>query len=288
MKQNVNIETKKEVLSLVTGVSFCIIPDWYDGTYRNLKMNLIIPKHRESHPKQPCLLFFCGGAYSVVDNAIWMPQLMYFAERGYTVATAEYRTSNHDIFPAQLKDAKAAVRYLKAHAEQFCINPDKIIVSGESAGGTMCSLLGTTCGMKEFDVGDYLEYSSDVAAVVDYYGVVDVVAASVLNNGEDGVQPWALSAFLGANYSDEAARKASAIEYVTPKTPPFMILHGTADPLVNIELQSDAFYDKLIANNVYTEYFRFEGAGHGEDVFYQEEVKERVLAFMNKVLNMES
>lgn len=282
MITELNVKTVQEVLSLVNGVSYSMVPHWYNGTYRDLKMNLIVPKHRENHPAQPCLLFLCGGAYSVVDDAIWMPELMYFARRGYTVATINYRTSNQAIFPAQLIDAKAAVRFLKAHAKQFCIDPDRIAISGESAGGTLCSLVGVTGGMAEFEQGDFLEYDSRVAAVVDFYGPVDMIAAS--GKGAQGMPDWIIPAFLGMGYDEAAMHKASAIEYVGSDTPPFMILHGTEDPVVDIASQSDRMYEKLREAGVYVEYLRLQGEGHGADAFYQPEIKEHICKFLDKVL----
>lgn len=291
MKKDIMMPVKQEVLSLVTGIGYSMVPQWYDRTYCDLKMDLIMPKHIAGHTAQPCLLFLCGGAFSVVDHAIWMPELMYFACRGYTVATINYRTSNDVQFPAQLIDAKAAVRFLKAHAEQFCIDPNKIAIAGESAGGTIASLVGVTAGMKEFEVGDYQEYDSSVAAVVDYYGVADIAAATTVKNDSthtqsEQVQDWTMPAFLGAGFTKEMAERASAVSYVSPNTPPFIILHGTEDPLVDIASQSDVLYDKLIANGVRTEYYRFIGAGHGEDVFYQEESKQLVLNFLDSVLEV--
>lgn len=289
VRKDIEINASSETLSLVTGIAYSMAPHWYDHTYVNLTMNLLLPKHIAGHAKQPCLLFLCGGAYSVVDNAVWMPELMYFARRGYTVATINYRTSNSAPFPAQLIDAKAAVRFLKAHSEQFCIDPNRIAIAGESAGGTLSALVGTTAGMREYERGDFLEYDSSVAAVVDYYGPVDLraIVSPVSNHRqEEQVADWTIPAFLGADASGETARQASAICHVSADTPPFIILHGTEDPLVDIVSQSDRLYDVLLEKGVYTEYYRFLGAGHGEDVFYQPEAKQLVLCFLNRVLGV--
>lgn len=295
MKQTIKVETRHAVNSLLTGIGFSVVSDWYHATYRTLKMDLIIPKHRENQAPRPCLLFLCGGAFYTVNGSVWMPELAWFAERGYVVATAEYRTSNHAEFPAALIDAKAAVRFLKAHAAEFCIDPERIAIAGESAGGTLCSLVGVTGGMAEYEQGDYLEYDSRVAAVVDYYGLVDMAAVNeempaILERIKgvptaDAIPPWMMEAFLGLNYTQEDLARASAINYVTPETPPFMILHGTEDMGVNIARQSDVFYDKLAANGVRTEYYRLEGEGHGADAFYQPEIKEKILAFLNEIFS---
>lgn len=293
MKQTIKVETRHAVNSMLTGIGFSVVSDWYHAAYRTLKMDLIIPKHRENQAPRPCLLFLCGGAFCTVNGSVWMPEMVYFAERGYVVATAEYRTTNQAAFPAALIDAKSAVRFLKAHATEFCIDPAKIVVAGESAGGTLCSLVGVTGGMAEFEQGDYLEYDSKVAAVVDYYGLVDMAAIhedlpGILEKirsvpSSDAIPPWMLEAFLGLDYTREEMDRASAITYVNPKTPPFMILHGTEDIGVDIAHQSDAFYERLVENGVKAAYYRLEGEGHGADAFYQPEIKEKVIAFLDEI-----
>lgn len=291
MKQQIKVIRRREVLSLLTDIGFSQVPDWYDASVRTLKMNLIVPKHRENHPPQPCLLFFCGGAFATVNGAVWLPEMMYFAERGFTVATAEYRTSNQATFPAALIDAKAAVRFLKGHAAALCVDPQRIFVAGESAGGTICSLVGLTQGQAEYDQGDYLDHDSDVRGVIDYYGPTDIPAAvaAMRQVQADGraiggpVNTWIFDAFLGEGYSEDTARRASAQTLLGGRVPPFCILHGTSDSLVEIGAQSDAFYDKLIARGADAEYYRLEGAEHGDDAFYQDEVKEIILRFMKRI-----
>ena len=282
MKEELCARREREVLALAAGIAYSVTPDWYESTYRSLKMNLLFPKERAGHAPQPCLLFVCGGAYSVVNGAVWLPEMMYFARRGYTVATIEYRTSNQACFPAALVDVKAAVRFLKAHAQAFCIDPARIVIAGESAGGTLSALAGATAGQSAYEQGDYLNYDSRVAAVVDFYGPVDLENMARPAQSED-VHNWTLEAFLGAGYSPETARAASAMAQITPDAPPFLILHGTEDALVDIRTQSDAFYERLCALGVPATYYRLRGAGHGDAAFYQDEIKEKILRFMNGV-----
>lgn len=144
MKSSIKIKKTKEVISLITGIAFSNVPCWYDAARRDLQMDLIVPKNRKNHAKCPAVIWICGGAYMVVNHSVWLPEMIRFARAGYVVASIEYRTSNEAQFPAQLVDVKAAVRYLKAHSEQYCIDPDRIFVMGESAGGTMACLIGAT------------------------------------------------------------------------------------------------------------------------------------------------
>lgn len=281
MKQVLSVKAKNEVLSLITGISYSCVPAWFGSTVRDLRMDVIAPKVRENHSRCPAILWICGGAYRVVDRSVWLPELLYFARRGYVVASIEYRTTNESGFPAQLVDAKAAVRYLKAHAERFCIDPERICVMGESAGGTIASLLGVTGDIKMYDKGDFLEQSSNVRAVVDFYGPVNF-NGDALNTRED-IPSWATQDFLGSGYGKEDAEKASAVTYVCSQSPPFLILHGNGDELVPIS-QSEELYEKLQQQGVTAEYYILDGVGHGADEFYQEEVLEKIIRFLEKNL----
>lgn len=281
MSELLKIQVKQEVLSLVTGISFSCVPAWYDSTMRNLKMDLIVPKHKQGHKACPAIIWVCGGAYRVVDRSVWIPEMMYFAHKGYVIASIEYRTSSEAKFPAALMDVKAAVRYLKAHAEELCIDPEKICIMGESAGGTLASLVGLTGGNKEFDQGDNLDVDSSVKAVVDFYGLVDLIHTST--NVTPDTPPWILQDFLGVDYTEETAMRASAVTYVNESAPPFLILHGAEDVVVPLE-QSQCIFEALKKNEVETKLYVIEGAGHGADEFYQEEVLELVEDFLKRVL----
>ena len=289
MRKQFCIEKRREVLSLITDVTFSNVPCWYDASRRDLKMDLIVPKDRTNHPGCPAIVWICGGAYRVVNRSVWLPEMMRFARAGYVVASIEYRTSNEASFPAQLIDVKSAVRFLRFHAKEFCVDPGRIYAMGESAGGTMASLLGVTGGQKEFDQGDHLDQSSAVQGVVDYYGVVDLSGASAerdrmaasANPGND-VPYFTFEEFLGVGYGKAEAEKASAIRYVSEQTPPFMILHGTKDTVVPLA-QSEALYDTLQRKEVPCEFAVLEGAAHGDDLFYQDEMTDFVLGFLKNL-----
>lgn len=276
-----NIKQEQEVLSLLTGISFANVPYWYGGTRRDLKMDLIIPKHIEGHELCPAVVWVCGGAFMVADRSIWMPEMVRFARSGYVVASVEYRTSNDAPFPAPLMDIKSAIRYLKAHSRELCIDPEKIFIMGESAGGTLASLAGTTSDQKEYEQGDFLEFDSSVCGVVDFYGITDITGKNECAGSED-VPDYAAEAFLGWGKSKETAVRASAVYQITDKTPPFMILHGTDDALVPME-QSSVFYEKLKKKGRDVAYYVLEGAGHGDDRFYQDEVIKIILKFLDRV-----
>ena len=277
------VEKKREVLSLITGVTYANVPSWYGATRRDLHMDLIVPKNRVGHAPRPCIVWFCGGAFRVMDRAVWMPELMRFAEAGFVAASVEYRTGNEAIFPAPLVDAKAAVRFLRAHAEDFCIDPARIVSAGESAGGAIACLLGVTGEDRSLDQGDWLDQSSSVAAVVDYYGLADMTISLEGFEGNDIVPPWMLEEALGVRYTRQQAEAASAIKRVTPSAPPHLILQGLEDTVVSPS-QSRNYFEKLRENGVTAELLELEDAQHGDDLFFQDEVKDRVLQFLQRTL----
>ena len=280
---HLTVEKKREVLSLITDVTYANVPSWYGATRRDLHMDLIVPKNRAGHAPCPCIVWFCGGAFRVMDRAVWMPELLYFAEAGFVVASVEYRTGNEAIYPAPLCDAKAAIRFLRAHAGDYCIDPERIVSAGESAGGAIACLLGVTGEDKSLDLGDWLEQSSRVAAVVDYYGIADMTISLEGFEGNDIIPPWMLEEVLGVRYTKEQAESASAIWRVTPSAPPHLILQGLDDQVVSPS-QSRNYYEKLLENGVRAELLELEGAQHGDDLFFQNEVKDQVIRFLQSEL----
>ncbi len=157
------------------------------GSSRELRMNIYKPEG-ETAPT-PVVIYIHGGAWNSGDYTC--KELMakdtgtndpFFAcmrclDMGCTVVTADYRLSQEELFPAMVWDLKGQIRFLRANAEKFNIDPDRIIVWGQSAGGHLANLLGVTDGVEELEgtVGGNLEYSSKPTAVVDYYGMTDIL-----------------------------------------------------------------------------------------------------------------
>lgn len=269
--------------SLVSGLTYATVPSWYTATFRDMKFSMCMPKFRFDGKKYPLLVWVCGGAFKVMDRDVWWPQWIDFARRGCIVASVEYRTSNEAVFPAALEDIKAAIRYFKANAEQYSIDPDKIFVAGESAGGTLASLAGVTGECRQFDKGAYQEYDSCVSGVIDFYGMTDLCRAPLapaVSNDTSGAEEQ----FLGIEGDPtENRKKASAVTYVNENTPPFLIVHGDQDPLVPIR-QSEIMYETLVKAGVRAEFYVLEGESHGADAFYQKEMMERYWDFMQSVM----
>lgn len=285
MKKDLTVEAGRQAIALISDITYKNEDAWYGETERPLKMSLLAPKHKERQTKPlPLLVWLCGGGLRVMDQNIWMPQLVSFAEQGFVVASVQYRTVNEAPLPAQLIDVKAAIRYLRAHAHRYCIDARNVFVMGESAGAMLAGLTGVTAGINEFDKGDFLDMSSGVNAVIDIYGIADLSAAyeAVRENLVRGAE--CLDKVGGpADGYQKKLEQFSVVRYVNNKTVPFMILHGTADETVDIS-QSEALYERLTACGVPCDYYRLIGCIHGADQFYQPEIVELMAEFMKRHL----
>lgn len=234
------------------------IPVTFPGNIRKT-FDLIVPEGESR--SIPLLIWIHGGAWCGGEKRI-LNDFERFIYRGYAVLSVDYRFSQEAPFPAQIIDCKTAIRWARAHAEQYGYNADRIIVGGSSAGGHLAALLGVTGGVKEYDCGDYLQYSSDVQAVVDEFGPANLAAEEMPD----------LKDALYQLLQDDPQKiyAASPSQRITGKEPPYLILHGTADSLVPID-QSDRFYQKLKAAGVDVQYCTIPGGEHGFDTaeFYQ-------------------
>lgn len=282
MKKDIKIELEQPLLVSVTEVTYKYYRCF--AGYQPLKMSLMIPRDRTEDTARPLLIWVCGGGFEMLDKDVWMPEMQYFARHGYSIASIEYRTHNQKPFPGLIEDAKEAVRYIRAYAGQFGIDPDRIAMMGESAGGYISSMLGVTGNTKEFDTGEYLEQSSEIQAVVNIYGRTRQVRGWY-EKIEQGRPRNTTELLMNGKPEDipEVYEKATPTTYMRAGLPPFLILHGTEDKAVPI-IQNDLFYEDLVKAGTDVDYYRVVGAGHGGPEFYQPEVKRIILDFLNKHL----
>lgn len=290
MKYEIDVPVNEQPVTLISGITFAQVPYWFPFfNYKDLKMDLMLP-FAGSKDKRPLLVWVCGGGFVTMERSAYIPWLSWFARNGYVVASIEYRLSNSAHFPAPIEDAKKSIRYLRAHADEFGIDPERVVIGGESAGGNVASMVGVTNGLAEFEKGEHLEQSSSVSAVINYYGPTTLEKPKRDRKSFEGVPLPDTTAssnsiqYLGFNPEEdrERAEKATAQFYVNQNTVPFFMAHGTGDLLVDISA-SDEFYDVLVDNHVPVEYYRIQGATHMGMEFYQDEMCRKIHDFLGKI-----
>jgi acetyl esterase/lipase len=257
--------------------------------YRNLSygphkernnLDLFIP---ESDAPVPVVLWVHGGGWSLGSKEGGNPA-MPLLEKGYAVAATNYRLSQQAPFPAQIEDVKAAVRFLRANAQKYHLDPERFGAWGASAGGHLVALLGTTGDTKEFDVGSNKDTSSRVQAVIDFFGPTDLGRLS-----PPDAKGNPITALLGGTTGEkkELAEKANPIHYVAKDNPPFLIVQGDDDKLVPAS-QSELLETALKKAGVECELKILKGAGHGGTPFNTPEMNQLYLEFFNKHLKKKS
>lgn len=199
----------------------------------------------------------------------------------FAAVSIGYRLADEVKWPTQLHDCKAAIRWIRANAKKYNLNPDRIGVIGPSAGGHLAVLLGTTGEVADLEgkVGDHLEYSSRVACVVDLFGPTDLTTLGGNHNRANSPESKLLGGPLPQK--KDLAKQASAITYVTADDPPFLIIHGTKDPVIPFR-QSEVFVDALKKEKVDAWVVPVEGGVHGN--FRTPEVPKRFYIFFDKHL----
>jgi acetyl esterase/lipase len=252
----------------------------------SLKLDLYTPEKQHPQPR-PLVVWVHGGGWRA-GNKQHCPALR-LVQRGYVVASIQYRLSHQAIFPAQIHDCKAAIRWLRAHAETYAIDPGRIGVWGSSAGGHLVALLGTSGGVSDLSEPalGHAEQSSRVQAVCDFYGPTDLLqmdahapeGARIIHNAPDSPEALLVGGPI-QEYPQRVAR-LNPITYVTPDDPPFLILHGDRDATVPMH-QSQLLAEALKKAGVQHQFHVIHGAGHG--FRKNPEVQTHVDTFLDAIL----
>jgi len=266
---------------------------------RQLEMSLMIPRNDKL---KPAIVYYPGGGFFSADHEKFTEMRTALANAGYVVAAAQYRVVP-DKFPALVQDGKAAIRYLRAHAEQYGIDPERIAVLGDSAGGYMAQMMAmmsgeAEAGKHEFDAGDFLNVSSDVQAAVSLYGISNllnigaghseaiqdvhdskaVTEALLVNGMAFGTYP---GASIGSN--EEKALHASPMGHLKGNKPALLLMHGSSDNLVS-PIQSAQLFEALKERGQDVDYLLVKGAAHGDLVWYQQPVVDTVVKWFKENL----
>lgn len=251
----------------------------YSSQHERQKLDLWYPKNIPG--PLPAIVWIHGGGWSD-ENLTKLyrpePELAAMAKKGFVCVSIEYRLCQHAPFPAQISDCKCAIRFLRAHAGQYHIDPNRIGVWGESAGGHLTSLLAAAGKVKEFEGdGGWEEFSSEVQAACPWYAPNDMVRSALERNGD------LMDRLFGGPIErvKDLVWAASPMKYVGNALPPMLLMHGDVDRLVPT-WQSVTFYEQLKAHGNDAELVVVPGQGHG--FFDGEEYYEKIEEFFKERL----
>ena len=292
--KTLEVELTRAKVDSIPDVVYAQVPS---RGYQNilLQMDVLKPQKKE---KMPAVVYITGGGFINANRANASQERMRLAEEGYVVASINYRVAPTARFPEPLQDVKAAIRYLKAHAEKFQIDPERIGVMGGSAGGYLSAMAGTTSGTTEFDQGDNLDVPSSVKCAVDLYGLSDLTkvgddySPEVQQKHKSAGATEALwvngsSVFGGTDggilADPAAAAKANPISYISADSAPMLLMHGTADTVVSPS-QTDLLYQALRQKGIAAERYVVKDAAHGGVYWVQQPVMDIIVAFFDRYL----
>lgn len=246
-----------------------------------LQLDLRIPADAGPHP---IIVWIHGGGWRKGNKSLRPnhPALRQTG-RGYAVVAINYRLSQEALFPAQIHDCKAAIRWLRGNAGKYNLDPGRIAVWGSSAGGHLAALLGTTgdnTELEDLSMGNS-DASSSVQAVVDWYGPTDFLKMGGKHNKP--LSPESLLLGCPIKTCPERVAQANPINYVTENDPPFFIQHGTADRAVPIN-QSELLYEALVSAGVQATYLPLKGIGHGLSQFQKTDNLKLVEEFLDQTI----
>ena len=281
-----------------TPANLSVTPTYQDVAYTptagTQKLNLYLPA---GDGPFPVVVNIHGGGFKFGDRSMVGAVVgQALLDGGYAIASVDYRLSGEATFPAAVQDVKAAVRFLRANATQYKLNPDQIVAFGFSAGGNLASMVGTTGDVAEFDdpaLGNE-GVSSRVQAVIDWFGPTDFgqmdEQAKAQGCGTSDQTHSTASSFeslyLGATVAEspELVQKANPISYITADDPPFLLQKGDQDCTVPVG-QSQLLADALKAAGIDVRFDLLKGVGHGDSgstlVFESAENVQVVLAFLD-------
>ncbi len=271
---------RKKALAVPENVAFESGIEYANPDDQRLQLNLARPKKGDG--PFPAIICIHGGGFRAGKREGYDNQCIRLAQQGYVALTVSYRLAPKYPFPAAIHDVKAAVRWLRANAAKYRIDPERIGVTGGSAGGHLAQFLGVTADVKEFEgKAGNADQSSRVKCVVNVYGPSDFTKSY----GKSVDAAEVLPLFLGGDLKTARQQhlRASPLYWVTPNAAPTLCIHWTDDKYVARE-QAVWLIDRLKATGVEAELLTLEGAGHGFKGKEVETADKAMLAFFDKHL----
>jgi acetyl esterase/lipase len=262
-------------ISLPDNVEEILDVEYGTGGERKLQLDLYLPKGRKTDT--PAIIFIHGGAWKSGKRSDMKFYCVKFAEKGYVTATVTYRLMGEACFPAAVHDVKCAVRWLRASATKYQVDPERIAVSGNSAGGHLSMMVGYSDDPSLEGSGGNNNVSSRICAVVNFYGPTDLTT-------DFAKKQELVEEFVGGKTFEEAPdayKLASPLYHLTRDDPPTLIFHGTIDSTVPIA-QADKLAEKLKELGIDYVYERYDGWPHVMDL--AEAVNQRCIYQMEQFL----
>ena len=250
----------------------------------------------EDKQPKPCILWIPGGGYRGCDKNLMTAEMAFLADAGFVVASMYYRSSAEGHMPDQIVDVKTAIRFLRAHAKEYEINPERIGVIGRSAGGHLAAL--AAMNTDDWHGEEWKDESDRVQACIDLFGPVDIPellrleerlwAADPEHYRWNSIEESHGGAVMGGPYGEEMLERSrlySPPYLISADMAPVMILHGDVDKLVPVEI-SERFYESILEKGLgeKADLYILRGAGHGTKDFFQPSVKELMAAFFTRHL----
>ncbi|HEY5371105.1 MAG TPA: alpha/beta hydrolase [Hanamia sp.] len=272
----------------------------YAGGDAKVYHDLDIYLPEKPQPSYPVVVVIYGSAW-FGDNLKGMAMQTLgkpLVDAGFAVVTPNHRSSKDSVFPAQINDIKAAIRFVRANAAKYQFDTSFVAITGFSSGGHLAALAGTSGGVKNYTVGKVTQdiegtvgpntnFSSNVDAVVDWFGPTDVRVIDSCRTGAGTVTPNSPEAILiGGPIKDNPDKCAlvNPITYVNAGDPPFLIFHGDKDPLVPI-CQSEMLNAALQKAKVSSQFIIVPGGQHGPGVM-EEKYYKVMVDFFNEQLKL--
>lgn len=259
-------------------------------------LNVYLPNEGEG--PYPVIIAIHGGGFMMGSNTGGdLASMLEGVNHGYAVVTVNYRLSGEETFPGAISDVKAAIRYIKAHAEEYGLDANNIAVWGDSAGGNLAALAGTSGDTEELigDNTENLEYSSEVQAVVDWFGPINFLtmdeqfaaSGTTPKMGTTSSETSPESKYIGQLITEvpELVAQANPTTYITSADPYFYIQHGSAD--TNVPTQQSADFAEALTEVLGTEKVTFEvleDQGHGGGTFDTEENLNKIFTWLDSIL----
>ena len=250
---------------------------------RDLHLDLFRPK---KSGKYPALLLIHGGGWRSGNKSMQVPMAQQIAAKGYVTASVEYRLSPEALYPAAVHDIKAAIRFLRANAAKYNIDPDKIAITGSSAGGQLAALVGATSGVKKFEgtIG-ITRVSSTVQAVIDMDGILDFTDPNESAKDDDPAKRSAGAYWFGATFKEAPEKwiEASPLTYAGKDTRPMLFINSALPRFHAGRESMIAILDKY---EIYTEVHTIENTPHPFWLFHPwfEPTVKYMVDFLDKVL----